>query len=106
MNHADVPNANLIYMNYPEMEPRGSPVPQASPILTRALQDQPLPTPALTVVSISAQAPGVQIVERAWTVDELLARRSAEGAPVWTDGGELIFFYQGEAAVAWAFGTR
>lgn len=53
-------------------------------------QDQPSPAPTST-------PPALQTVERAWTVDELLARRSAEQSPIWADGDELTFFYQGEA---------
>jgi len=72
-----------------------SPVPQASPVSARTPQEQQLPIPAPTV--ISSQWPGVQTMERFWTVDELLARRSTEQSPVWADGDELTFFYQSEA---------
>ena len=73
----------------------GSQAPQATPTSTRVPHGQSSPTPTSTVVLTQPSA--VQIVERSWTAEELLARRSAEQSPVWADDDELTFFYQGEA---------
>lgn len=54
-------------------------------------------TPAVSGAPFSSQAPGVQIVDRAWTAETLTARWAEAGAPVWADGDELTFVYQGEA---------
>ena len=34
---------------------------------------------------------------RSWSAEELLARKAKEGAPVWAEGNELTFVYQGKA---------
>jgi enterochelin esterase-like enzyme len=39
----------------------------------------------------------IQRIDRQWTAQELLARSELEQSPVWADGDELTFFYQGEA---------
>jgi len=67
----------------------------ATPSPTPTLQAQQSLTP--TPIVVSTRWPGVQTLEHSWTADELLARRSMEGSPVWADGDELTFFYLGEA---------
>jgi enterochelin esterase-like enzyme len=69
-------------------------VPTLPPTTLQASRTAP-PSPALRT-----ETPGgatVQTVTRSWTPEELLTRKTKEGAPVWAEGDELTFVYQGEA---------
>jgi enterochelin esterase-like enzyme len=67
---------------------------------------EPLPTvhQANVTMTLLPVVPGngsmdgtVQVVTHSWSVEELLARKTKESAPVWADADELTFVYQGKA---------
>jgi hypothetical protein len=70
--------------------PRDDSAPTASPA------QKPTTIPTLSAVDLYEEFP-VRVIDRSWTVEELLARSELEQSTVWADGEELTFFYQGEA---------
>jgi enterochelin esterase-like enzyme len=46
---------------------------------------------------MKAETATIEVVERVWTAEELLARYAAEGVPAWADGDEITFFHQEQA---------
>jgi enterochelin esterase-like enzyme len=70
--------------------PRDDSAPTASPT------QKPTTIPTLSAVDLYEEL-SVRVVDRSWTVEELLTRRELEQSAVWADGEELTFFYQGEA---------
>lgn len=54
-----------------------------------------MPTLDATKDALASLAP--EVIDKSWTAADLLARYAKAGAPVWADGDEFTFFYQGPA---------
>lgn len=64
---------------------------------TTALAESTIMPPAPTQLTDILTSETVQTVAHSWSAAELLDRKAKEGAPIWAEGNELTFVYQGQA---------
>lgn len=74
--------------------PPAAPIAESATTQTSVAPETSLRPSAVPASSPIAAAP-VEVVPRSWTAEALLTRQAQEGAPVWADGDELTFVYQG-----------